>query len=75
MQQKVENGAKASKKIAIFKTANTSIGIALINRILNDYAHVFEDYQTAILEKHHQYIISNKPGLFYTSISCTSIGM
>ena len=49
-----EKLAQASKKIAIFKTANTSVGIALINRILNDYAHVFEDYQTAILEKHHK---------------------
>ena len=43
----------ASKKITIIKTANTSLGVALINKILNDYSKILKDYKISILEKHH----------------------
>lgn len=43
----------ASKKIPIFKTANTSLGIALIKKILNDYNKIISKYEIAIIDKHH----------------------
>lgn len=44
----------ASKKIAIFKTANTSFGIALINEILKKYSKFLNGYKIAIIDKHHK---------------------
>jgi 4-hydroxy-tetrahydrodipicolinate reductase len=44
----------ASKKVAIFKSANLSVGIYLIRRMLKDYTKLLEtDYDIEILEKHH----------------------
>lgn len=44
----------ASKKIAIFKTSNTSIGVALINKILNDNSKILKEYNISIIDKHHK---------------------
>ena len=44
----------ASKKIPIFKTANTSVGIALIQKILKDNLNIINDYRIEIIEKHHK---------------------
>lgn len=45
---------KASSKIAIFKSANLSLGIYLIRKILKDYTRLLEaNYDIEILEKHH----------------------
>ena len=43
----------ASKKIPIFKTANTSVGIALILKILRENKNILKDYHIEIIEKHH----------------------
>lgn len=43
----------ASKKIPIFKTANTSLGIALIKNLLNTYNKILSKYEIAIIDKHH----------------------
>lgn len=44
----------ASSKVAIFKSANLSMGIYLIRKMLKDYTKLLEaDYDIEILEKHH----------------------
>lgn len=43
----------ASKKIPVFKTANTSLGIALIKKILNTYNRIISKYKISIIDKHH----------------------
>ena len=44
---------KACKKIPIFKTTNTSLGIAFILKILTDNLGILNEYDIGILEKHH----------------------
>lgn len=45
---------KASRIIPIFKTSNTSYGIALINKIIKDNIPNFADYDVFVFEKHHK---------------------
>lgn len=45
---------EASKEIPVFRSANMSIGINLINNILKDIsAMLYENYDIEIVEKHH----------------------
>jgi len=43
-----------SKKTTIFKTENTSLGVAFIERILKDYGKFLKNYDIKIFEKHHK---------------------
>ena len=54
---------EASKKIPIFKSANLSFGVHIINRILKEYANVLDmDYDIEIIEKHHKHKIDAPSG-------------
>lgn len=44
----------ASKKIPIFKTSNTSLGIAFINKIIKENTSAISNYEIILLEKHHK---------------------
>ena len=44
----------ASRAIPIFKTSNTSFGVALINKIIKDNVLAFANYDLFVLEKHHK---------------------
>lgn len=52
-QDQIKLIENASKKVPIFLTANTSLGIALISKILKDNLDVINQYQVDIIEKHH----------------------
>lgn len=45
---------QASNIIPIFKASNTSIGIALVEKILRDNLSILSTYQIEIIEKHHK---------------------
>lgn len=44
----------ASKVIPIFKTTNTSLGVALINKIIRENISAISSYDLCVLEKHHK---------------------
>ena len=44
----------ASKRIPIFKTSNTSFGVALINKIIKQNIKAISNYEIVVLEKHHK---------------------
>lgn len=54
-QEQLENVSACSKKIAILKSANMSLGINTLIKLLKDAANVFApaDYDIEIVEKHH----------------------
>lgn len=53
-EKQLQQIKQASSKVAIFKSANLSVGIYLIRRMLKDYTKLLEtDYDIEILEKHH----------------------
>lgn len=52
-KEQIETIEKASKIIPIFKTTNTSVGIALILKILHENINILKDYQIELVEKHH----------------------
>jgi 4-hydroxy-tetrahydrodipicolinate reductase len=53
----------AAKKVAIFKSANMSVGIYLIRRMLKDYTKLLEtNYDIEILEKHHNRKVDSPSG-------------
>ena len=43
----------ASEKVAIFRSANMSVGIALLKRLVKQAAEVFPDSEVEIIEAHH----------------------
>lgn len=45
---------KASEVIPIFKTTNTSFGVALINKIIKENINSFCNFDICVLEKHHR---------------------
>lgn len=54
---------KASKEIPVFRSANMSIGINLINNILKDIsAMLYENYDIEIIEKHHNQKVDSPSG-------------
>ncbi len=44
---------KASSSIPVFQSANMSVGIALLNRLVKQAAQVFPDAEVEIIEAHH----------------------
>jgi 4-hydroxy-tetrahydrodipicolinate reductase len=53
----------AAKKVAIFKSANMSVGIYLIRKMLKDYTKLLEtNYDIEILEKHHNRKVDSPSG-------------
>lgn len=44
---------KASEKVAIFQSANMSVGIALLNRLVKQAAEIFPSAEVEIIEAHH----------------------
>lgn len=44
---------KASESVAIFQSANMSVGIALLNRLVKQAAQVFPGAEVEIIEAHH----------------------
>ncbi len=52
-QKQQELIEKASEYIPIFKTTNTSIGVALVNKILAENLDTLKQYDIQIIEKHH----------------------
>ncbi len=43
----------ASEKVAVFQSANMSVGIALLNRLVKQAAEVFPNAEVEIIEAHH----------------------
>lgn len=43
-----------SKYFSIFKTSNTSFGVALLNKIIRDNIEALKKYDITVLEKHHK---------------------
>jgi 4-hydroxy-tetrahydrodipicolinate reductase len=53
----------ASKHIPIFKSANLSLGVHIMNQILKDYARILDEtYDIEIIEKHHKHKIDAPSG-------------
>lgn len=53
----------ASKNIAIFRSANMSIGINIINSILKDISKkLYKDFDIEIIEKHHNQKVDSPSG-------------
>lgn len=44
---------KASEQIPVFQSANMSVGIALLNRLVKQAAQIFPDAEVEIIEAHH----------------------
>ena len=44
---------KASESVAIFQSANMSVGIALLNRLVKQAAEIFPQAEVEIIEAHH----------------------
>lgn len=52
----------ASKKIPIFLAPNTSLGVAIISKILNDNLRLLKQYDISIIEKHHSQKVDSPSG-------------
>jgi 4-hydroxy-tetrahydrodipicolinate reductase len=53
----------ASLKVAIFKSANLSLGVHILRNILKDYTKILEQtYDIEIIEKHHRYKVDAPSG-------------
>lgn len=63
-EQTLELAQKASEKIAVFKSANMSLGINLLANILKKYSSVLDEagFDIEILEKHHNQKIDAPSG-------------
>lgn len=65
----------ASKIIPIFKSANLSLGVHIMNQILKDYARMLDEtYDIEIVEKHHKHKIDAPSGtarLLFKTIEST----
>lgn len=44
---------RASKEIPIFQSANFSIGICLLNRLVRQAAQILQDFDAELVERHH----------------------
>lgn len=44
---------KASESVPVFQSANMSVGIALLNRLVKQAAQIFPDAEVEIIEAHH----------------------
>ena len=53
-QQQQQQILDASKLVPIFKTANTSFGVAFLNKIITKNINIFSSYDIFVLEKHHK---------------------
>lgn len=53
-QKQLQKIKQASNIVPVFKTANTSIGVALIEKMLQDNLNILSEYQIEIIEKHHK---------------------
>ncbi len=52
--EQIEEIENASKKVAIFRTANFSLGVNLLCKLVNEAATILgEDFDIEIIEKHH----------------------
>lgn len=62
-EEQISKIAEASKVIPIFRSANMSIGINVINNILkNISAMLYENYDIEIIEKHHNQKVDSPSG-------------
>ena len=52
-QEELEEVNKASKKIAIFKSNNMSVGIYVLNELIKEATKRLKDWDIEIIEKHH----------------------
>ncbi len=68
---------KASKKVAIFKSANMSLGINLIAAILKKYSSVLYDagFDVEIVERHHNQKIDAPSGTAILLADCVNEGV
>ncbi|WP_097027588.1 4-hydroxy-tetrahydrodipicolinate reductase [Clostridium peptidivorans] len=62
-QEQLEEIKKASEKIPVFKSANMSIGINIVNNILKEISSkLFKDFDIEIIEKHHNQKLDSPSG-------------
>ncbi|MBM7870050.1 4-hydroxy-tetrahydrodipicolinate reductase [Clostridium pascui] len=62
-QEQLEEIKKASEKIPVFKSANMSIGINIVNNILKQISSkLFKDFDIEIIEKHHNQKLDSPSG-------------
>lgn len=62
-QEQLEKIKKASEKIPVFKSANMSIGINIVNNILKEISSkLFKDFDIEIIEKHHNQKLDSPSG-------------
>jgi len=61
--EQVERISEASKESPIFRSANMSLGINILTRILKDYTKIlYENYDIEIVEKHHNEKVDSPSG-------------
>lgn len=61
-QKQLQKIKQASNIVPVFKTANTSIGVALLEKMLQDNLNILSEYQIEIIEKHHKNKIDKPSG-------------
>lgn len=53
-KKQIEEIEETSKEVAVFKSANMSLGITILSKLLKEAAHVLaEDFDIEIVERHH----------------------